>query len=602
MPGMVEKLPTNQNMLTFALDQREGIDRHSIDGYAPEDVYALIPAQEGGWLAQETLGPAAGANLISNKHPVAGYDQNGMIGLANYPGGMTEGLQLLYNGRLYKFNALDPGLPVFLSGVGFSGHAPNQEGRYILEDGTIYKGTHYAHASIALFTAGEADLPVGNYKIIELQTVMTTKGKLALNHTKFHSVKVTAENQAIRITRPGLSVDTFTSDFYLAKIVANRPSDYTYVGSLAEGQSLDVMDLPVGNTLRDGVFYYNTYRSEVQPTFHNGRTWFVASPHKINWKQGPQAKNFPGNDFAKPNTLAYSDYAYVNVVYPNNWEEVSPTQSKRITALVSSADNAYGQFGGLLVFCDNEMFVYSGDPEVSGSLKPFPGEIGCDEGCLPTKMGNIIFLIWKGKVYAISGGQITHISAKLDMVAQRFIQVVVDSATQTLFAKNNRGDIFQYHVQQGLWTRPPLPSHDLTDVTMLPGYAGNPIGFYDRFDGYIRSLNGPRSSEGTIRFKYLDFGFPILRKRIRRVRQYMERTTSVIKKPTMTLTWHHPVNGEEQTTVTMERRSREGIGILPRSAGVRERFKLTIYYGDAGFSFIHYPILIDFTLAGGRRT
>jgi len=174
----------------------------------------------------------------------------------------------------------------------------------------------------------------------------------------------------------------------------------------------------LGTGLPGDVVRYADYESDLAPsseifveghssrtTSHQGRYYYV-QPQALGGDYVLLADAFFGLGYeigvgpvmdirrygrGPDNVIVYSEavpsnYA-VNAVRALNFFVVTPEAGAGINALMSSP-------AGLLVFCENEIFLFHGDPASSPSLVRYSGTIGNTPGSHPVSLAGIVF--WSG--------------------------------------------------------------------------------------------------------------------------------------------------------------------------------------------------------------
>lgn len=260
-------------------------------------------------------------------------------------------------------------------------------------------------------------------------------------------------------------------------------------GVLTSGGSLTIKHMPI---TPGGDNKPMTFGSLITAT-HNMRTWGLGAYERLG-------------------RLIYSDIGWVNVAHWTNELVIQPRASRAITALVSSP-------AGLLVFFENETYLVQGDPSGSDfSVNPFPTMLGCDENTIPARLGSVMFVIWKGKLYAFSvgggdvdfGGSLENIGAPLWTPETQFTQVVADAARKHVIAYTSADKAYAYDPAAKKWSN---LGTDLTGLDagsmVLPGCGGS--SFRARFLNSTFSVRhiepaSPGSPTAVIKWTDLDMG------------------------------------------------------------------------------------------------
>lgn len=179
---------------------------------------------------------------------------------------------------------------------------------------------------------------------------------------------------------------------------------------------------------------------------HQGRVWGLAS-------RDSQAYDLIRADFGETEaaevrggaTLIFSDIGYINLMRQQSYVRLIPTESDQFVGLVSTPS-------GILAFFTNEAQLIAGDP-IDGSLaiELYPARVGADPGTRVTKIGGVVYCIWKGDIYQVWGGQAQPLSRPAYLGEDPFVNIIADTTYKTLVAETESGKVFRYFVEFDMW-------------------------------------------------------------------------------------------------------------------------------------------------------
>lgn len=146
-----------------------------------------------------------------------------------------------------------------------------------------------------------------------------------------------------------------------------------------------------------------------------------------------------------PNTVIWTEPGYINLCNPFSYHSFVWRASREITEIVPSPS-------GVLVFADNEVYVMSGRFTSVGDTRiaPYPTPIGLDKGAKLGSAGSTFFVVWGGRLYAMSGDGTQLISAQVDN-GDPFVAVLYDAKSNTLVARKASGRVLRYETTRRVW-------------------------------------------------------------------------------------------------------------------------------------------------------
>jgi hypothetical protein len=445
---------------SYQVQERKGLNRNFGEGIdAPVDVYGLLPSRAGGWVADK--GTSFKSFILSSVglFTIAGSDSYGMMGLHNGFGGNRRYALVLPN---LTTSHLTPDSsvyadtdPAFLERVGMQ----KEYYYHILRSdngaatGDTLSSSGFGRTPLSLQAGGELEAST-TYLVYHVMCIKTQGG----TYVKFiyrDNPVTTATDKTIRVNYSAIPADSFVEIFIAKLDTANRQLP-VYAGKLSASGNLDISVLPIGETFGSTDVDVMFFSPAVPPKQYLGRYWGVAlRAHDGAFAfESSSAYKAIGS---KPNTLIYSNYGYVNMFSPFNYEVLSLPLSEGITALSPTSDNSFGEFGGLLIFGDNECLVATGLPLTdSFRVKRYPATVGCDKRVSPATIGPVTFVVWRGSVYAVSGGEAKRISEPIDLPGESAVSLAACPQRKSLMVRMSTGKIFEYHTEYGLWTRPAI--------------------------------------------------------------------------------------------------------------------------------------------------
>lgn len=256
------------------------------------------------------------------------------------------------------------------------------------------------------------------------------------------------------------------------------PTPFKLVRRISAAETIDIDNPPADTTFVtiDGTSFYRSVPYRVAALW-NRRLWGRASADGSWVGYDLSAPNGNLDDPPKPITpltLWYSEQDCGNLCTINSTIEIPAVRSSAITAIVPMASNRYGQLGGLLVFCDNETWLVTGDVALNNlDLEPHPILIGCDAGKKPVTLGEIIFVIWQGQLWMLTPEGAKPIGNNIKKFGESWQKVRVDPSSQSLIALLSNGKWYRYIIQHDYWLVDlPAPSGTGAIVDAYPNGAG----------------------------------------------------------------------------------------------------------------------------------
>jgi hypothetical protein len=218
-----------------------------------------------------------------------------------------------------------------------------------------------------------------------------------------------------------------------------------------EEKEFAVEALPIGQEIgSNGQFFIPVFEGRVEK--FNGRSVGVLSDDINNYLiRG--IKNFDPFRYKTQVAIAFTDIGYDNLCSPDNIIYLTPKYDNVVTAISSTSDNAFGNFGGVIIFFKQEAFVISGnlDDLLSVRLTAYPEPIGCDVGVIPARLSSIIFVIWNGELYALGDGKTTKVATEVWVDKDPFVQVIAESSSKSLMVVTKSGQVYRLFLDYKFW-------------------------------------------------------------------------------------------------------------------------------------------------------
>jgi hypothetical protein len=212
---------------------------------------------------------------------------------------------------------------------------------------------------------------------------------------------------------------------------------------------------PVGRILGsgDGVMAA-AFQAGPEAVVHNGRVWAVLSQDESLYRTA-DARTVPEAASLRAGVrIGYSDVGYINLMRQLSYVQLIPAQSDEFVGMVSTPS-------GLLAFFENEVYLIAGDPALGNlQIELYPDIVGADPGTRITKMGGVVFCIWKGDVYVLAGGQAQAISRPAYLFEDQFVDVVAEPCQKCLVAKTATGKTFRYFIEFQQWFENTITTYD----------------------------------------------------------------------------------------------------------------------------------------------
>jgi hypothetical protein len=300
------------------------------------------------------------------------------------------------------------------------------------------------------------ELQSGDYEIAWLSYVNTDAGKLVVDlgikEMKFaglETTKVTVSAPAsatpnlfteIYVRSSEREKDDLTGDFVVDDISGE---DFIHAKTLEPGDEWEMVVPTVGRVLPLQGAVGTCGSGGSMAVEHGGRVWMVMSENPTDFEF--LKKDADVGALGGHMTIGYTLLGYANLVSVLGFLPMPASQSTVITGAISTPS-------GLLVFGDNETFLVSGDEALGGfSVDLYPDIVGMDAGTLPTKMGGVPFVIWKGRVWALEGGRAVDVSKDVYLESDKFVKVATESSSRSIMAVTAGGVVLRYRVDTGFW-------------------------------------------------------------------------------------------------------------------------------------------------------
>ena len=340
-----------------------------------------------------------------------------------------------------------------------------------------------------------ATLTAGVYRAMSIAYITTDAGKV-VTEVMLHYVNLssgTSYNSFVITSLPegnvsGSVPENFGAEIYLARDPVtgkfndawgsvDRPLEYVRQGDISGSQfGLNIDTVQFGPTINlNGYGFPLMVASDDDARAaapHGQRFFFVAAtsygyPYTFSSIPGyssassysatrnkHQGYYWQGSLDAYSNlTVGWTEQGFVNLYNPTkNYYTLPAKNSTRITAFVSIQD-------GLLVFCDNESFLMRGDPSFvengrwdDFNFMPYM-PVGCDYRTIPGILGPEVYVVWRGEVYRVSGGQLENISKPVFDRTDKFTQVVGDAGQSAVMCLTKSGNVFAFYPEYAHWTQ-----------------------------------------------------------------------------------------------------------------------------------------------------
>jgi len=287
-------------------------------------------------------------------------------------------------------------------------------------------------------------------------------------------------------------------------------------------------------------------------------------------------------------TVIYSSVGSVNRGTFDNFIVFTALSSSRITALSSTP-------AGLLVFMENETFLVRGDPATQNlEVQRLSGTIGNDVNNIPARIGNVIFPIYQGEIYAVNlgggdvdfGGSLANISQPVWKPDDLFVQVVGEALRNHVVAVTNQGRVFRLDVITQQWLNDTFDeAHDLRYV--IGANVSKEYGTRYNVRGYLEVIDPEIIDPPLVKWTNLDMGDKGLMKLWRRVEVYTNGSSG-----SPVLRW--AARGNNGVVSGIDQGAGRWIFTMPRGVvDVKADLEFEFVGAGSGFSF-EPPVVIEF--------
>ena len=497
-------LGINRNAATSAREWEEGVPTVS-----PTEVHNLRPHPRGGLTPMGKLSIDAG---IDNYPAVAsfttiGYDQAGYATFRNTFGGASS--LVVHDGTT---SYATTGGDVEHWHIPEAGALATHSNYSLLDENSTLKNTTgldslSSHTASPTTTGG--DLPTGIYSILFVRYFKTARGFKVINGYKLLDLAV-SEGPDPEVNSGNISyvvpvggsaneyLDVYVRGYTLSSTDDGNPNPWKLfkTSTADEDGTFDV----------DAIIQDTTYLTQtglrgafLSPRgtniYHNGRLYSAG-------EDVTAAVLDEGTVNQGGLHLFYAEQGWINLADVNNYFSIPALSSRKITALVSSSGNEFGEYGGLLIFCENEIWVMTGEPALGNvRLELYPVPIGCDEGTIPAVSGSKIFTIWGGELYAVDRGNYSSIGRAVSRRGQDFIRVVIDHENSSIVATVG-SDNYRYFYEYDFWCNDlsvGVPVRAYPTPASL-NYADTTLG-----DAYVYEETNTGMETPSLKYERLDF-------------------------------------------------------------------------------------------------
>lgn len=158
-----------------------------------------------------------------------------------------------------------------------------------------------------------------------------------------------------------------------------------------------------------------------------------------------QSDNASSTISLSPNTIIWTEVGHINQTRSTYYHTVVPRTSTRITGMIEHP-------AGVMVFLENEAYTMTGafTSIENTRIALHPQSVGVDPDTIPVRVGSTVFVAWTGRVFAISGGEVSLISY---LVAddERFVSVAYDPANTMLVCAKQSGRTVRFDLTNKVW-------------------------------------------------------------------------------------------------------------------------------------------------------
>ena len=386
--------------------------------------------------------------------------------------------------------------------------------------------TGHPNAARLLRQGSALGLEAGDYTVFHLATLPTRAGDLVVDLGRRKVVFSGSTGNTITVTAPSVADIQAEADWTVPSEVAEKVRFDVYLmhetteiedpvavfAARLEPDETKMIDrLPrTGRVLGVEGFIATIAFDSTFTITHNERVWGILAKDPLRFHMTIEDEFLEAISAPGGVVLGYSETGYVNLMRADNYLTIIPTQSSRLNGLLSIP-------GSILALFDNEALSIQGDPALDGlRTDPFPDMLGCDVDTLPARQGGIGFAIFKGEVYAITGGGAENVSAAVWRPDDPFEQVIpchscpsaeVHSGKLAFIeARTRAGSVMSFDASRDFWYTPSVSATLEPDMLLLP-HIDKDGTRYSRPEQDVMFLTGAGDPETpVIDYYQVDFG------------------------------------------------------------------------------------------------
>ena len=348
----------------------------------------------------------------------------------------------------------------------------------------------YFNADTLVNAGSRVGLGSGSYNIYAISYINTPAGRLVYDLTR---VTVTGDDgSTIKFRASGkdsiatdntwadpYTIDQLRFDVYI-QLVADAVGDegivpentirYAFTEPFPDAADGDdgladltrtIDELPLGRQVVSRGLPTTSVLERSLTALHNGRMWGMAHQDESKWHVEDDGISPEIANQANRFVLCYSETGWANLMSDQNFIPIQPTQSQNFTGLVSTPF-------GLLVMFDNEIHVVTGDPAFDNvTVELFTNLAGNDKGSKPCKVGGTPFVIWTGKIWALTGDGAQEVSVGQWLPDDPFVQIVPEPQTRSLLALTANNRVFRYAIDKQFWLTDTVCTFSGDDIELM---------------------------------------------------------------------------------------------------------------------------------------